>query len=128
MFQGVSEAEHAFIGGYLRTKTVPRGKVIIRQGSAGDSIFLIARGIANVEVTEGDAVSHVATLYAGDFFGEAALLHGTPRNATTIAATPCSLYELNRQDLDRICEQHPKIRQMVEEVDRERVALGTMTD
>ncbi|MBT5155162.1 MAG: cyclic nucleotide-binding domain-containing protein, partial [Gammaproteobacteria bacterium] len=125
MFQGVSEAEHAFIGGYLRTKTVPRGKVIIRQGSAGDSIFLIARGIANVEVTEGDAVSHVATLYAGDFFGEAALLHGTPRNATTIAATPCSLYELNRQDLDRICEQHPKIRQMVEEVDRERVALGT---
>ena len=128
MFQGVSEAEHAFIGGYLRTKTVPRGKVIIRQGSAGDSIFLIARGIANVEVTEGDAVSHVATLYAGDFFGEAALLHGTPRNATTIAATPCSLYELNRQDLDRICEQHPKIRQMVEEVDRERVALGTVTD
>ncbi|MBT6890132.1 MAG: cyclic nucleotide-binding domain-containing protein [Gammaproteobacteria bacterium] len=128
MFQGVSEAEHAFIGGYLRTKTVPRGKIIIRQGSVGDSIFLIARGIANVEVTEGDAVSHVATLYAGDFFGEAALLHGTPRNATTIATTPCSLYELNRQDLDRICEQHPKIRQMVEEVDRERVALGTVTD
>ena len=128
MFQGVSEAEHAFIGGYLRTKTVPRGKVIIRQGSAGDSIFLIARGIANVEVTEGDAVSHVATLYAGDFFGEAALLHGTPRNATTIAATPCSLYELKRRDLDRICEQHPKIRETLEEVDRERVALGTVTD
>ncbi|HAT28685.1 MAG TPA: hypothetical protein DCS89_16840, partial [Gammaproteobacteria bacterium] len=99
MFQGVSEAEHAFIGSYLRTKTVPRGKAIIRQGNAGDSIFLIARGIANVEVTEGDAVNHVATLYAGDFFGEAALLHGTPRNATTIAATPCSLYELKRQDL-----------------------------
>ena len=128
MFQGVSEEEHAFIGSYLRTKTVPRGKAIIKQGNAGDSIFLIARGIANVEVTEGDAVNHVATLYAGDFFGEAALLHGTPRNATTIAATPCSLYELKRQDLDRICEQHPKIRQAVEEVDRERVTLGTMTD
>ena len=128
MFQGVSEEEHAFIGSYLRTKTVPRGKAIIKQGNAGDSIFLIARGIANVEVTEGDAVNHVATLYAGDFFGEAALLHGTPRNATTIAATPCSLYELKRQDLDRICEQHPKIRETVEEVDRERVTLGTMTD
>ena len=128
MFQGVSEEEHAFIGSYLRTKTVPRGKAIIKQGNAGDSIFLIARGIANVEVTEGDAVNHVATLYAGDFFGEAALLRGTPRNATTIAATPCSLYELKRQDLDRICEQHPKIRETVEEVDRERVTLGTMTD
>ena len=128
MFQGVSEAEHAFIGRYLRTKTVPRGKAIIRQGNAGDSIFLIARGIANVQVSEGDAVNHVATLYAGDFFGEAALLHGTPRNATTIAATPCSLYELKRQDLDRICAQHPKIRQTLEEVDRKRVTLGTMKD
>ena len=128
MFQCVSEAEQAFIGSYLRTKTVPRGKAIIRQGNAGDSIFLIARGIANVEVTEGDAVNHVATLYAGDFFGEAALLHGTPRNATTIAATPCSLYELKRQDLDRICAQHPKIRQTLEEVDRKRVTLGTMKD
>ena len=128
MFQSVSEAEHAFIGSYLRTKTVPRGKAIIRQGNAGDSIFLIARGIANVEVTEGDAVNHVATLYAGDFFGEAALLHGTPRNATTIAATPCSLYELKREDLDRVCQQHPKIRQMLEEVDRKRVTLGTTKD
>ena len=128
MFQCVSEAEQAFIGSYLRTKTVPRGKAIIRQGNAGDSIFLIARGIANVEVTEGDAVNHVATLYAGDFFGEAALLHGTPRNATTIAATPCSLYELKRQDLDRVCAQHPKIRQMLEEVDRKRATLGTTKD
>ena len=128
MFQSVSEAEHAFIGSYLRTRTVPRGKAIIRQGNAGDSIFLIARGIANVEVTEGDAVNHVATLYAGDFFGEAALLHGTPRNATTIAATPCSLYELKREDLDRVCQQHPKIRQMLEEVDGKRVTLGTTKD
>jgi CRP-like cAMP-binding protein len=67
-------------------------------------------------------------LYAGDFFGEAALLHGTPRNATTIAATPCSLYELKRQDLDRVCAQHPKIRQMLEEVDRKRATLGTTKD
>jgi len=127
MFQGVSEEEHALIGSYLRPRTVPRGKAIIRQGNAGDSMFLIARGIANVEIADGETVNHVATLYAGDFFGEAALLHGTPRNATAIAATPCSLYELKRQDLDRICEQYPNIRQTVEEVDRERLTSNTTT-
>lgn len=127
MFQGVGEKEHALIGGYLRSRTVPRGKAIIRQGNAGDSIFLIARGIANVEISDGETINHVATLYAGDFFGESALLHGTPRNATAIAATPCSLYELKRHDLDRICEQYPKIRQTVEEVDRERLSSNTTT-
>ncbi len=127
MFQGVGEKEHALIGGYLRSRTVPRGKAIIRQGNAGDSIFLIARGIANVEIADGETINHVATLYAGDFFGESALLHGTPRNATAIAATPCSLYELKRHDLDRICEQYPKIRQTVEEVDRERLSSNTTT-
>lgn len=127
MFQGIDEAERELIGGYLRSRTVPRGTAIIKQGQAGDSIFLIARGIANVEIAEGDTVNKVATLYAGDFFGESALLHGTTRNASAIAATPCSLYELKRADLDKICELYPNIRKTVEEVDRERLSSNTMT-
>jgi CPA1 family monovalent cation:H+ antiporter len=133
MFSGISDAEQKLIGNVLRAKTVPRGSRIIRQGSAGDSMFLIARGIANVEIEEGETAehvatsNHVATLYAGDFFGESALLHGTPRNATAIAATPCSLYELNRRDLDKIFQLHPNIRNMVEEVDRQRLSSNTVT-
>ena len=61
----------------------------------GDSMFLIARGIATVSLTEKGRSRDLAMLYAGDFFGESALLHETPRNATATAATPCSLYELN---------------------------------
>jgi CPA1 family monovalent cation:H+ antiporter len=127
MFQGVGEAAHSLIGRYLRSKTVPRGTAIIRQGQEGDSMFLIARGIANVEIEEGGTINHVATLYAGDFFGESALLHSAPRNATAIAATPCSLYELNRKDLDAIFQQYPEIRGTVEAVDRERLSSNTMT-
>ena len=90
-------------------------------------MFLIARGIANVEVADGSNRQQVATLYAGDFFGESALLHSTPRNASAIAATPCSLYELQRKDLDTICSLHPEIRKTVEEVDRERLTSNTVT-
>jgi CPA1 family monovalent cation:H+ antiporter len=36
------------ISGYLRAKTVPRGTSIIKQGQEGDSMFLIARGVAKV--------------------------------------------------------------------------------
>jgi CPA1 family monovalent cation:H+ antiporter len=66
-------------------------------------------------------VNQVATLYAGDFFGEAALLHSAPRNATSVAATPCSLYELKQEDLNKLMEAYPKIQQAVEVVDKERL-------
>ncbi len=127
LFKGLGEQEFDQIRTYFKTKTVPRGTAIISQGQAGDSMFLIARGIANVNIEDGANTNHIATLYAGDFFGESALLHGTPRNATAMAATPCSLYELNRRDLDVICERYPNIRRTVEEVDRERRSSNTVT-
>ncbi|MFT5014275.1 MAG: CRP-like cAMP-binding protein, partial [Dinoroseobacter sp.] len=113
---------------HLLSTTVPRGTDIIRQGQMGDSIFLIARGIANVSLTEDGESRKLATLYAGDFFGESALLHDTPRNATATAATPCSMYELKRSELDKICADYPEIRAGVEKVDAQRQQSNTMTD
>ena len=133
IFSTVSPDEYPLIKKYLRPRTVPRGTDIIREGQAGDSMFLIARGIAHVFRKDDSKGDHkekgesrqVATMYAGDFFGESAMLHQTPRNATAIAATPCSLYELRRVNLDRICENHPELRKMVEAIDAERRKFST---
>ena len=128
MFKGLDPSDFDLVSSFFRAKTVPRGVAIIHQGDQGDSMFLIARGIANLLVQDEKDINQVATLYAGDFFGEAALLHRTPRNATAMAATPCSLYELSRKDLDRIGDMHPNIRNAIEEVDRERLTSTTVTD
>ncbi len=112
-----------YISTFLRARIVPRGTAIVRQGQTGDSMFLIARGVANILIDE----DHVATLFAGDLFGEAALLHGVPRNATVVAATPCSLYELKQEDLYKIMKRHPDIADLVEEIDRERLKSNTQT-
>lgn len=106
---------------FFKNKTVPRGAFIIQQGQSGDSIFLIARGRARVIVNSLTGDRQVVTLFAGDFFGEYALLHGTHQNATVVAATPCSLYELKQQDLDSICSRHQTIRVVIEQVDGERI-------
>jgi len=126
LFHGM-ESEFDTVASYLRPRTVPRGTAIIKQGQAGDSMFLIARGIANVLRQDGDDVNQVATLYAGDIFGESALLHGAPRNATAVAATPCSLYELKQEDLYKLMADYPKIAQAVEEVDKDRTDSNTLT-
>lgn len=125
VFANMSSAQFASIALFLRPLTVPRGTEIIRQGEAGDSLFLIARGVARVMIEADGVVSHAATLFAGDLFGESAMLHRLPRNATIVAATPCSLYELSGDDLDQICESHPGIRKAVELVDAKRAAANT---
>lgn len=127
-FEAINEDDFGTVADHLRPRTVPRGTDIIKQGKEGASMFLIARGIAKVFVREGEREVQVATLYAGDFFGEAALLHAQPRNATTRAATPCSLYELKKVDLDKLCSDYPSIQAAVEAVDRERLWSNNSSD
>lgn len=122
--KGISESDFREIARSLKPRTVPRGTKIIRQGEAGNSMFLIARGIANVLIESEGEQKQVASLYAGAIFGKAALLHGTPRNATAVAATPCSLYEWRREDLERITARLPSILAAVEQVDRERIRFN----
>ena len=121
LFAAVDPAQYGIIAAHLRSRTVPRGTDIIRQGQMSDSMFLIARGIANVTRLEDGETQTIATLYAGDFFGESALLHDTPRNATATAATPCSMYELKRSELDKICVDYPYIRAGIEKIDQQRL-------
>jgi putative ABC transport system ATP-binding protein len=70
------------------------GDVIIREGDPGDDFFLISDG--NVDVIRQDR--EVATLGQGDFFGEAALISGEPRNATVVARTDLEAYVLGKAD------------------------------
>lgn len=127
MFGQLSPDEHDLIIKGLKSKTVPRGTVILREGGTGDSMFLIARGIANVTQKRSETEQLLATLYAGDFFGESSLLHTAPRNASVIAATPCSLYELKRRDLERICREYPVVRESIVSVDQDRLSSNTET-
>jgi CPA1 family monovalent cation:H+ antiporter len=120
MFNGLVDQDRYLLTELLKPRTIPRGRQIIKQGEKGDSLFLIARGIAKVEVEKNEQKTKVASLYAGDFFGEAALLHSEKRNATTTAITPCSLYELMQEDLELLFKKHPKIKDKITETDRQR--------
>jgi len=68
------------------------GETVIREGESGNELFIIERGAVQVLVhREKGARAEVATLHAGHFFGEAALLREEQRSATVVAATECDL-------------------------------------
>ncbi|MDP2760492.1 MAG: cyclic nucleotide-binding domain-containing protein [Sideroxyarcus sp.] len=95
---------------------------MVTQGGPGDALYLIARVVVRVLRTEDGEERALGTLLAGDFFGEQALLHGEPRNATCRAVTPCILYQLQRTDFDELCHRWPAIDTAVREADRARLA------
>lgn len=80
------------------------GAVIIRQGDPGDKFYLIRSGTADVIADEAGTTTTRATLCAGDYFGEAALLTGNPRNATVVARSPLELYALSKHDFNAVIQ------------------------
>ena len=123
-FQGIPASEYQAVADRLRRRTAPAGDAIVKQGDGGSSLFLVARGVVRVSRQDGGITRDVATLMAGDFFGEMALLHGGARTATCRAVTPCALYELRREDLDAVTETCPAMKEALVEADeRRRVEL-----
>lgn len=74
------------------------GQVVIRQGDEGDEFFVIRSGEATVDVNG----EKVATLKAGDYFGENALLRDEPRTATIIAASQIAAIKITRAQFQHL--------------------------
>jgi len=96
-------------------RTYEEGDIIVTEGETGSSLYLVVSGTVKV-FTRGSSGEHLALaeLTAGDFFGEVSLLTGRPRTATITAKTPVVAIELTKQDVDRIAQDHPEVRTVLE--------------
>ncbi|MGC2289517.1 MAG: cyclic nucleotide-binding domain-containing protein [Thermoplasmata archaeon] len=70
------------------------GETILRQGEKGLGLYLMLSGTADVRRSG----QKVASLSAGQFFGESALLVDEPRTADVFCITEVSCFVLNRWD------------------------------
>ena len=76
----------------LQPVHAPAGHRIVRQGEAGDRLYVIADGTVTVIRDQAPLV----TMGRGAMFGEIALLTGSPRSADVTAATDAELYALDQ--------------------------------
>jgi protein phosphatase len=84
---------------------VPAGKMLIRQGDAGDDLMIIVSGQVGVE-RNGARINQMGP---GDFFGEIALIERGPRTATCTAESPTRLLVVNHRDFHSLMEEFPEI-------------------
>jgi len=93
----------------LRRITVSSGEMILCQGEAGDTIFVMEQGRCRVVIERPPSVVTVAVLSEGDFFGEGACLLNRPQQASVFAQTDCTLLAIDRQVLQAVLARHPTV-------------------
>lgn len=105
LFSGCTEKELRAVAQVAKEVEHPEGAVLAREGDRGIGFFLIVDGNASVTI-EG---RQVATIGAGDFFGEISLLDEGPRTATVTATTPIRLLGITAWDFHHLVEHTPSI-------------------
>jgi CRP-like cAMP-binding protein len=128
LFSDLESGEFQRVFELLNSKVVEKGQDIIRDGDDGDSIFIVARGKADVTKRSdaGEDVK-VAVLGPSDFFGEIGYFYGK-RTATVTAAAKCLLLEMAKADLDRVVEEFPRVKDVLQKFYRERVLENLLVD
>ncbi|MBI5067533.1 MAG: cyclic nucleotide-binding domain-containing protein [Deltaproteobacteria bacterium] len=98
------------LAGYLRVDRRLAGQPVCREGDRDGTLFILVEGSASVVKDDGTGRQQtLATLGPGHTLGEMALVDGSPRSATVVAATDLLLLALGREGLDRLCEERPKL-------------------
>ena len=105
LFSSCTGAELRKIRSSLDSLSVPAGKVLVEEGRIGQEYFIIVDGTAAVTRNG----KKVATLGAGNHFGELALLDRRPRSASVVTETDMDVLIMSQRQFNGLLESVPTI-------------------
>jgi CheY-like chemotaxis protein len=95
IFAGFADAELVRLLKICRTRQFSAGTYIFREGDTGTSLFVLVAGRLEIR-TQVDGEDRVLVeMHPGDCFGEIAIIDAAPRSADALAATDCTVIEVN---------------------------------
>lgn len=109
LFAGLSHRQLGKLLVKLFEKEYPLGETIFMQGEPGKALFIVLSGKILIFRSSQQGEEQLATLTAGGYFGELALIDDHPRSATVRAAESSVLLILYKSDFDDLIEGHKTI-------------------
>jgi CRP-like cAMP-binding protein/serine/threonine protein kinase len=100
LFQLLTKKEKRAIYDSFIPEVFEKGQIIIEEGTVGSKFYIVKEGEAKLilhgkEVRDKD--DKLVKRFKGHYFGEMALMHDEPRNATIEAVTQCEVLTLDRK-------------------------------
>ncbi len=118
LFARCSKRELVQVGALADEVELPEGTVVAHEGAYEREFFVLIGGSAEVS-RQGKVI---AKLGPGDWFGEIALLHNAPRNATVTATAAIDALVVSQKDFSSLLATSPRIQGKILEVLAERLA------
>lgn len=114
--------------GALDKRPYQRGEVIIKQGTPGETFYILASGLAGVYKEKFLSSKRFADLVPDTYFGEMALLDNSPRTATVVAESDGELYYLPRETFKKVLLNNPGIAAQIRQTSDYRKAQNRALD
>ena len=124
MFADLSPEFIEHLKGSVELQRFAPGQVIVRQGDAADSFYLVRIGFVKVSENYPGGELVLAYLSRGDYFGEIGLLGGGVRTATCTALDHVELVRISGDDFREMVARFPVVRTGLEAVAAERRAAN----
>jgi len=105
LFERCSKKELEAITRVATPLDLPAGKVLTKQGEAGNEFFVVVVGKA--KATRKNVA--IGTLGPGSFFGEMSLLEDLPRVATITTTEPTTVLVVHARDFHRLVADMPSV-------------------
>lgn len=94
---------------YGDTVTYKAGKIILKQGGAGDALYLILEGSVGAYTSDArGGENHLRTIGSGGHFGEVGVLEKGQRTANVRATSDCVLFRISAEAFGKL-KQDPAL-------------------
>lgn len=112
LFADLDDPALALLVRISHPKQFPKGSVVFSQAEYGEAAYIVRSGRVRIILCTTDGRELVINeMDPGDCFGELALLTGSVRSASAVAAAPSELIVIPREDFLAELEREPKLRQ-----------------
>ena len=121
-FTQLNDQELDVVRSVASEKTYPKNAVVLTEGEAGDSLFMIQTGKVKVFIGDEDGREIILKILSpGSFFGEMSMIDKQPRSASVTTLETSTFLVLQHNAFEKCVEAAPRIAQMVMQVLAQRV-------
>ena len=110
IFESLSVSELAAIASVAEVTDIPAGRIIIEEGTFGETMYLIIQGEVSV-IKELGRVNEIEIdrIKPGEYCGEMALFEDVERSASIRTEMKCNFMVLHKQQFREIVREYPQI-------------------
>ncbi len=109
LFSTMNTRELKAVASICKNHSLAPGEKVVTQGDVGETMFLIKSGTVMVQRDSEQGSIDLATLTAGESFGEMSMFDTELRSASIIVKENCDLLSIDGSDIHDLLQAYPQI-------------------